>query len=99
MPSWDGIPAHRPGFLRPGPQAGDGSGREQAASCQRVLGGCANLCAEFSTKRYRSMWVNRASLHRRGRGDWGTSSPAISLPSARDSCRWSKGEEGASRPS
>ena len=30
---------------------GDGSAREQAASCQRVLGGCANICYEFATKR------------------------------------------------
>ncbi len=37
---------------------GDGSAREQAASCQRVLGGCANLCQEFATKRYRSNCVN-----------------------------------------
>ena len=37
---------------------GDGSAREQAASCQRVLGGCANICREFATKRYRSNCVN-----------------------------------------
>ena len=37
---------------------GDGSAREQAASCQRVLGGCANICLEFATKRYRSNCVN-----------------------------------------
>ena len=37
---------------------GDGSAREQAASCQRILGGCANLCYEFATKRYRSNCVN-----------------------------------------
>ena len=36
---------------------GDGSAREQAASCQRVLGGCANICYEFATKRYRSNCV------------------------------------------
>ena len=41
---------------------GDGSAREQAASCQRVLGGCANLCAEFATKRYRSNVVNWGML-------------------------------------
>ena len=33
---------------------GDGSAREQAASCQRVLGGLANICKEYATKRYRS---------------------------------------------
>ncbi len=37
---------------------GDGSAREQAASCQRVLGGCANLCQSFATKRYRSNCIN-----------------------------------------
>jgi len=37
---------------------GDGSAREQAASCQRVLGGMANLCYEFATKRYRSNCIN-----------------------------------------
>ena len=37
---------------------GDGSAREQAASCQRVLGGCANLCEDFATKRYRSNVIN-----------------------------------------
>ena len=37
---------------------GDGSAREQAASCQRVLGGSANICYEYATKRYRSNCVN-----------------------------------------
>lgn len=37
---------------------GDGSAREQAASCQRVLGGMANICYEFATKRYRSNCIN-----------------------------------------
>ena len=37
---------------------GDGSAREQAASCQRVLGGCANFCLEYATKRYRSNCIN-----------------------------------------
>ena len=37
---------------------GDGSAREQAASCQRVLGGCANICYEYATKRYRSNCIN-----------------------------------------
>lgn len=44
--------------LRPG----DGSAREQAASCQRVLGGCANLAEEYATKRYRSNVVNWGML-------------------------------------
>ena len=37
---------------------GDGSAREQAASCQKVLGGLANICFEYATKRYRSNCVN-----------------------------------------
>ncbi len=37
---------------------GDGSAREQAASCQRVLGGMANVCREYATKRYRSNCIN-----------------------------------------
>jgi aconitate hydratase len=37
---------------------GDGSAREQAASCQRVLGGCANFAYEYATKRYRSNLIN-----------------------------------------
>ena len=41
---------------------GDGSAREQAASCQRVLGGCANLAQEYATKRYRSNVVNWGML-------------------------------------
>jgi aconitate hydratase len=41
--------AHRPG---------DGSAREQAASCQKVLGGAANFANEYATKRYRSNLIN-----------------------------------------
>ena len=41
---------------------GDGSAREQAASCQRVLGGCANLVEEYATKRYRSNVINWGML-------------------------------------
>ena len=37
---------------------GDGSAREQAASCQRVLGGSANFADEYATKRYRSNLIN-----------------------------------------
>lgn len=47
------IYAHRPG---------DGSAREQAASCQRVLGGCANIAMEYATKRYRSNLINWGML-------------------------------------
>ncbi len=41
---------------------GDGSAREQAASCQKVLGGWANVAAEYATKRYRSNVVNWGML-------------------------------------
>lgn len=37
---------------------GDGSAREQAASCQKVLGGFANICYSYATKRYRSNCIN-----------------------------------------
>ncbi len=37
---------------------GDGSAREQAASCQRVIGGLANIVEEYATKRYRSNVMN-----------------------------------------
>ena len=41
---------------------GDGSAREQAASCQRVLGGLANIANEYATKRYRSNLINWGML-------------------------------------
>jgi len=41
---------------------GDGSAREQAASCQKVLGGQANIAREYATKRYRSNLVNWGML-------------------------------------
>ena len=41
---------------------GDGSAREQAASCQRVLGGLANIAQEYATKRYRSNLINWGML-------------------------------------
>lgn len=41
---------------------GDGSAREQAASCQRVLGGSANISVEYATKRYRSNLINWGML-------------------------------------
>ena len=37
---------------------GDGSAREQAASCQKVLGGWANIARSYATKRYRSNLIN-----------------------------------------
>ena len=41
---------------------GDGSAREQAASCQKVLGGWANIANEYATKRYRSNLINWGRL-------------------------------------
>lgn len=41
---------------------GDGSAREQAASCQKVLGGWANVATEYATKRYRSNLINWGML-------------------------------------
>lgn len=41
---------------------GDGSAREQAASCQKVLGGWANMAVEYATKRYRSNLINWGML-------------------------------------
>ena len=41
---------------------GDGSAREQAASCQKVLGGWANVAKEYATKRYRSNLINWGML-------------------------------------
>ncbi|MCL2663644.1 MAG: hydratase [Oscillospiraceae bacterium] len=58
---------------------GDGSAREQAASCQRVLGGLANICYEYATKRYRSNCINwgilpftisKDTLFEYNPGDW-----------------------------
>ena len=43
-------------------KTGDGSAREQAASCQRVLGGWANIANEYATKRYRSNLINWGML-------------------------------------
>jgi aconitate hydratase len=41
---------------------GDGSAREQAASCQKILGGLANIAIEYATKRYRSNLINWGML-------------------------------------
>ena len=43
-------------------QPGDGSAREQAASCQKVLGGFANIACAYATKRYRSNLINWGML-------------------------------------
>ena len=41
---------------------GDGSAREQAATCQKVLGGWANIASAYATKRYRSNLINWGML-------------------------------------
>lgn len=48
---------------------GDGSAREQAASCQRFLGGAANIAREYATKRYRSNLINWGMLPLLNEGD------------------------------
>ncbi len=48
---------------------GDGSAREQAASCQRVIGGLANIVSEYATKRYRSNVMNWGMLPFQMAGD------------------------------
>lgn len=58
---------HREGLLGFGStifavKPGDGSAREQAASCQKVLGGWANIANEYATKRYRSNLINWGML-------------------------------------
>ena len=58
---------HTPGLLGFGStifavKPGDGSAREQAASCQKVLGGWANIANEYATKRYRSNLINWGML-------------------------------------
>ncbi|MBQ3446784.1 MAG: hydratase, partial [Synergistaceae bacterium] len=51
---------------------GEGSAREQAASCQRVLGALANITQEYATKRYRSNCMNWGMLpfHLKGQPDF-----------------------------
>ena len=54
-----GVPAEvEVGSMIYAVKPGDGSAREQAASCQRVLGGLANITREYATKRYRSNVMN-----------------------------------------
>ena len=73
---------------------GDGSAREQAASCQRVLGAGANIAVEYATKRYRSNLINWGMLPFQLAGaprlGWETisSSPTSAKPS-RATCRTS----------
>ena len=56
------IPATEIGSMVYAVKPGDGSAREQAASCQRVIGGLANITKEYATKRYRSNVMNWCML-------------------------------------
>lgn len=60
IPGQDGVKASETeiGSMIYAVKPGDGSAREQAASCQRVLGGLANIAKEYATKRYRSNVMN-----------------------------------------
>jgi aconitate hydratase len=60
LPGWEGLnPAETEiGSALFARRPGDGSAREQAASCQRILGGLANFAGEYATKRYRSNLIN-----------------------------------------
>lgn len=64
---------------------GDGSAREQAASCQRVLGGLANITQEYATKRYRSNCMNWGMLpfHLKGKPDTFEVNDYIYVPDVR----------------
>ena len=77
---------------------GDGSAREQAASCQRVLGGAANICCEYATKRYRSNCINWGIVPftiDASRGfDWGDGA-WIYVPDAREGILAGREEFGA----
>ena len=56
------VPATEIGSMIYAVKPGDGSAREQAASCQRVIGGLANITKEYATKRYRSNVMNWGML-------------------------------------
>ncbi len=60
IPGFEGINAKETGIGSTiyANKPGDGSAREQAASCQKVLGGWANIAHEYATKRYRSNLIN-----------------------------------------
>lgn len=64
---------------------GDGSAREQAASCQRVIGGLANITQDYATKRYRSNVMNWGMLpfHLKGEPDMFETDDYIYVPGIR----------------
>lgn len=73
---------------------GDGSAREQAASCQKVLGGWANIAQEYATKRYRSNLINWGLLPFIYDGDPGVfeKDAWILIPGVRDAVAQKHGE-------
>ena len=74
---------------------GDGSAREQAASCQRVLGGLANITQEYATKRYRSNCMNwgMVPFHLKGEPDKFDVDDYIYVPGIRKALQEDKLEE------
>ena len=74
---------------------GDGSAREQAASCQRVLGGLANITQEYATKRYRSNCMNwgMVPFHLKGEPDKFDVDDYIYVPGIRKALQDDKLEE------
>jgi aconitate hydratase len=71
---------------------GDGSAREQAASCQRVLGALANITQEYATKRYRSNCINWGMIpfHLKGEPDCFEVGDYIYVPGIRQALREQK---------
>ena len=74
---------------------GDGSAREQAASCQRVLGGVANIAKEYATKRYRSNLINWGMLPLLTDGEDFAVGDYVYIPNIKDIILSGKKEFGA----
>lgn len=74
---------------------GDGSAREQAASCQRFLGGAANIAREYATKRYRSNLINWGMLPLLNDADSFEIDDIIVIPAAREFVKEGKYETPA----
>lgn len=74
---------------------GDGSAREQAASCQRVLGGVANIAKEYATKRYRSNLINWGMLPLLTDGEDFAVGDYVYIPNIKDVILSGKKEFGA----
>ena len=74
---------------------GDGSAREQAASCQRFLGGGANIAREYATKRYRSNLINWGMLPLLSDGDEFELGDVVVIPAVREAVSGGKTEFSA----